>query len=84
MRLRPTDIATREIGDTVMILDLGTGRYHSVGGSGTVLLELLAGDVTEEQLVDALVGTYAVDRELAARDVRAFLADLDANGLLQR
>ena len=84
MRLRTADIASRVIGDSVMILDLATNQYHLVGGSGVLLLECLQEEVEPTDLVDALVARYGVDRERAAGDVTAFLANLDANGLLDR
>ena len=38
-------------------------------------------DTTEEKIVDALTAAYSVEREIAARDVRALVERLDGAGL---
>lgn len=85
MRLRNRDLASRTVGGSVMLLDLVTNRYHSVGGSGVVLVERLQDGVSStDELVEEMVSRFEVSRERAAEDVEAFLARLDDNGLLER
>jgi hypothetical protein len=83
VRLRPEGLAWRRLGDEIMVLDLSSSTYFSVGGAGTFLFETLGtGDLDEAALVDALVTQYEVDPGTARRDVTAFLSGLRDAGLL--
>ena len=46
------------------------------------LLHQLKQDCTEDQLVDALLAAYEVDRDTARRDVQALIHQLKAEGFL--
>lgn len=50
--------------------------------SGVLLWECLQKDCTEDDLVDALLKEYDVDRETALADVRGFVGKVDALGIL--
>lgn len=85
MRIRSQHLATRRVGDDVMILDLKSSKYFAVGGSGIVILDLLGDrDVTVDDIVRELTGSFAVDAERARADAEVFLHRLDAAGLLER
>lgn len=73
MRLRSTDISTRTIGDETIVLSLRTSRYFTITGVGTRMLELLAEDISLEELVGMIVDEYEVDPVIARRDIEAFL-----------
>ena len=47
-----------------------------LNGTGKFLWELLGKDVTEDDLVSALISEYEIDRETAARDTERFLTAL--------
>lgn len=51
--------------------------------SGQLLFDCLQNDCSEEDLVDAILKEYDIDRDTAAADVKSFLAKLDAVGLLE-
>jgi hypothetical protein len=83
VRLRTKDLASRQVGDDVMVLDLATSQYFSVGGSGLTILDVLGrGETTPDAIVAEILAVYAVDEDRARRDVGAFLDRLDAAGLL--
>nr|MBQ8890147.1 PqqD family protein [Clostridia bacterium] len=55
-----------------------------MNATGAFIWRLLSeGDYTEEQLVEAMLGEYDVPRELAERDIRAFIAKITEAGLLR-
>jgi hypothetical protein len=73
MRTRSTDISARTIGDETIVLSLANSRYFSITGVGTRVLELLAEDISLDDLVETIVDEYEVDPATARHDVRAFL-----------
>ena len=70
-------VATGELTQTFrnMIRLNGTGRF---------LWELLARDVSVDELVAKMTEKYDVSAEDARRDVEAFVAALDKNGILEK
>jgi hypothetical protein len=76
-------VAWRRLGDEIMVLDLNSSTYFSVGGAGTFLFETLgADDVDEPALVAALVDRFQVDPATARHDVSTFVSRLRDAGLL--
>lgn len=60
-------------------------RVHgmiTLSESGLLLWNRLQEECTEEDLVQAILAEYEIDRETAAADVRAFLARMDEVGIL--
>jgi hypothetical protein len=83
MRIRTDGVVTRRVGEDLMVLDLKSSQYFSVGGTGAFILDLLGeSDVSQAQVVEALVAEYIVDVDRAAADVAAFVTRLDQAGLL--
>lgn len=82
-RLRPDGLSWREIDDEVIALDHRTSAYVSVNASAVSLWRALVSGATKAQLVHLLVEGYGIEREPAAADVDAFLAELSAQGLLE-
>ena len=77
----------RKIADTYIVVAIGEEAKKAnvmvtLNETGGFLWEKLAEDVTEQQLVDALLENYEVDKELASSDVKAFIAKLSDNNLL--
>lgn len=84
LRLRSEDLEFREVEGEVVALDLMTSSYIGVNQTGGALWPLLAAGTDEPTLVRKLVETFGVAEETALKDVRTFVADLDAKGLLLR
>ena len=76
MRLRTTDISARTIGDETIVLSLPTSRYFTITGVGSRLFELLAEDLSLDELVETVVDEYEVDPVAARRNIEAFLVRL--------
>jgi hypothetical protein len=83
MRMRSSDVSMRAIGDETILLDLRKSRYLSVTGVGTRIVELLAEDVTFDELVCAIAAEYDSDRSVIESDARRFVEQLRAAGLLE-
>lgn len=83
MRLRPSDILSREIGDEIVVLDMRSSKYLTVTGAGTRLFGLLGEERTTQELVAIVLDEYEVSPTIAERDVAAFLADMRAAGLIE-
>ena len=71
----------REIAGEYILIPVGervnTFRgIMSLNGSGLLLWQKLQQDCTEEELIAAVLETYDVDPETAAKDVREFLDQL--------
>lgn len=82
------DVVLREIAGEHLLIPTGQAalRIHgmiNLSESGLVLWNRLQSDCTEQALVDAILAEYDVDRETAAADVRAFVAQMTEVGLLE-
>ena len=82
MRYRAAEVVWREVGADVVILDLTSSRYLSLNASGAVLWRAVADGATKDELVDVLLARFDVDRDVAVRDVEAFLATGANHGLI--
>jgi Coenzyme PQQ synthesis protein D (PqqD) len=82
MHLRSDSLAWNTVGDNVVVLDLRSSTYFSTNATGTLLWQLLASGTHRTELVNALVGQFAVDRPTAEEDVDVFLAHLERAQLL--
>ena len=58
------------------MLSLPTSRYFTITGVGSRLFELLAEDLSLDELVETVVDEYEVDPVAARRNIEAFLVRL--------
>jgi hypothetical protein len=65
-----TDVAAEPLEDKAVLLDLVSGEYHILNRTGQLVWELCDGTRSIEELADALVAAYGVDRDQAMADVR--------------
>ena len=84
LRVNAPQVIHETIDGEVIIINLTTGNYYSVKGSGSDVWDVVAGSpgLTADDVV-AAVGTR-VDRPVAeiAREVESFLEDLRTEGLV--
>jgi len=66
-----------------VLLDPVGDRYLKLNATGAALWDLLAEPRAPEELSSALADRHALDAEIAARDVGAFLDALRARKLVQ-
>jgi hypothetical protein len=74
----------RRLDDQTVIVDPGRREVHVLNGMGSEIWDLLSSSLNLVDLVAALEhdGRFNADFETIARDVKAFLADLSAKGLV--
>lgn len=78
----------RTVGDSNMVVPVGT-RTRDIPGvialseSGALLWEKLEQGATENELIEAILAEYEVEREQAETDVRAFVSELRDKGILE-
>jgi 2-keto-3-deoxy-L-rhamnonate aldolase RhmA len=83
LRLRDEGLKWREIEGEMVAVDIRTSTYISANPSGMALWEALSEGTSREALAERLVDAFGIDRERAAADVDAFLADLRGRDLLE-
>ncbi len=80
MIVKPGFVA-KEIGGQEVIIAVGKAAekfngYITLNGSGKLLWEALSKGATKEELISLMLATYDVERDIASRDVDAFLNKL--------
>ncbi len=86
---RSEEVAFRQIGDECLLVPIRTNpkqamAIFSLNAVGAFLWGALGEPRTEEELVERTVAEFEVEGTAADRDVRAFLAQLQAKQLVTR
>ena len=76
------DVATAETDYGTVLHDQRRGQYWELTPTGVLVVRALLDGGGERDAVDALVDAFDIDRERAAQDVAALLAELRASGLV--
>ncbi len=82
VRVRSSDLAWRQTGDEVVVLDLAASVFHALNASGALLWGRLAYWTTAGELAGELVSRYRLPAAVAARDAARFLKACADAGLL--
>ncbi len=72
-----------EVGDEVVILNLGDEVYYGLDGAGALVWGLMAEPRRVEELRDAVVSAFEVEADEAQRDLLALLDELAERGLVE-
>lgn len=83
MQIRTDGVTWQEIDGELVVLDLERSVYLTTNASGALLTKLLVDERTLDELADALVAEFAIDRTDAARDAQAFVDELASHQLLR-
>jgi len=75
------EIVHETVDGEVIAIDLGSGSYYSLAGSGPMIWELLAEGASEAEVHDTLAARFG-GVETLATDVASFLAQLRESGLI--
>jgi hypothetical protein len=82
VRVRSSDLAWRQTGDEIVVLDLAAAVFHAVNASGALMWERLTDWTTAAELARELVSRYRLPAAVATRDVARFLQACADAGLL--
>ena len=82
------EVVLREIAGENLLIPVGQTalKIHgmiTLSESGLLLWKRLQTECTEDELVEALLTEYQVDRETAAADVKAFIRQMQEVGILE-
>lgn len=76
------EVLTTPIGDSLMLLDLGSGVYYELEGVGSRIWQLLAEQTTPSEVAHQISVEYGISEASAADDLVDLLNELSASGLL--
>jgi hypothetical protein len=65
------------------LFDARTGAYHALNPGAATIWRAIASGMNETQAIDAIAEAHDAPREIIAANVRDFIADALAKGLLQ-
>ncbi len=80
---RRLDLPSEHYEGEVIVVEPQTSTMHALTGVGPFLWERMDGETSVEALAGALCERYEVEADQALADVRAFVAELVAEGLVQ-
>jgi len=80
----PEHVLFQEVDGEAVLLSLDQGFYYGLDELGTRIWKLLDDGLGMEQVVDAVVTDYDVEREQAHQDIVKFLDELEESGLITR
>lgn len=83
-----TGFILREVSETFIVLAVGErvkefNGMITINETGAFLWKILEKGATQEDLVNALIKEYGIDKELADKDVDAFINKMKGAGLLE-
>lgn len=79
----PKRLLFQEVQGETVILDLHGGQYYGLNEVGSMIWELLKKGETTDEILEALVERYDVSERRLRTDLREFLEELWAKGLLE-
>lgn len=71
-----------ELDGEAVLLNIETGVYFGLDPLGTQIWQSLAEGVDPDEIIERLLDEYEVERSRVQADVRAFLENLQRNGLI--
>lgn len=72
-----------DLGEENVVLDLDSGVYYGMDGTGPRIWELLEQPRTGEEMMETLLDEYDVEEDRCQEDLVAFLAELMGEGLVE-
>ena len=78
----PQDVMVREVGGEAFLLKIESQTYFGLDAMGTRMFEVLRGSASLEDAALRLQDEYEVDPEKLRGDLRAFVEQLQAHGLV--
>lgn len=82
--VRNDELPTGEVEGELVALDLERGECFGMDQIGSAVWAIAAEPVTIAQIAESLTERFDVERERCLADIRPFVGDLIAEGLLRR
>ena len=79
---RPSHVASQRTNASLVLLDLESGSYYTLEGSGPEVWELCDGEHQLRSIVAAISDAHHVDPQIVRADVLELLDHLAAEGLV--
>jgi hypothetical protein len=76
------DIVSCDLDTERIVLNLGSGIYHSIDGVGRRIWELVQEPRSVREIRDTLIAEFEVEEQQCEADLLAFLCDLESAGLV--
>jgi len=83
LRLRTDGVDWQRVDGEIVALDFVQSRYLGVNATGTALWASLGEGATREELAALLIAAHGISQTQAREDADAFVAWLQAEGLLE-
>ena len=80
----PDDVLSRELDGEAVLLDLRSGKYFGLNGTGALVWQLLKDGLEREEIAQRLTDEYEVDIDRARADVDTFIKSLTERALIRR
>jgi hypothetical protein len=77
-------ICTADTEYGIALLDEESGQYWNLNPTGALVLRILVAGGTVAQIVEELAEQYAVETDIASRDVEELVGDLRSAGLIEQ
>jgi hypothetical protein len=77
-----SDIIARTLGDAAVLIRLQTNRIYELNGTGARIWGLLKAGSTRQQVVDALLPEFDIERDALTQAVDELIGMLRAEGLV--
>lgn len=77
-------VSHTEVHGEIVLANIKTGLYFSIGGSGKHIWEALVKGDEVENIINALAARYQVDEHTVSKDVYEFLEHLEHRKVIQR
>lgn len=77
-----SDLMVSDLAGDMVLLNLADGVYYGLDLVGAHIWRKIASSCTVREVVDDVITHYDVQPQQCEADVRAFLADLTAHGLV--
>ena len=78
------DAIPKQIGEETVILHLGSGTYFGLDSVGTRIWQLLAENMSLEELCSVMSGEYEVERDRLESEVIRLVSELQTHDLVKK
>lgn len=77
-------VSHTDVHGEIVLANIETGIYFSIGGSGKQIWEALVKGNDVESIIDALTERYQVEKHIVSKDVHEFLDDLEHRKFIKK